>query len=344
MNYAVLAALLLLAAAAAGETLVKTSEPIITVSDSVSFSLSDPPPYGLYSTGSFPFVSLYFDPGVGTLNSVTAQFEVAIPVFVNGASQSVFLAGDSASMTIGGSAAAEIRLEGAALDSALVSFMRSCTVVGDGDGVSDFCTIGDGSAIDSTPAGTLTIDHTQVFSGAELAPFLINDAISRMFIDVEVEGTAAGDLTSATLWARTFGVAGARVFLTLTYDYTPGGADADADGIADSADNCTAVWNPDQLDVNGDSIGNICDADVTGPGGVADCIVNFLDLSAFRHAFFSTPASPNWNPEADLDGSGSVNFIDVALLRAQIFGPPGPSASGCDNSASTVRATPIVGG
>jgi hypothetical protein len=47
--------------------------------------------------------------------------------------------------------------------------------------------------------------------------------------------------------------------------------DADGDGIADSADNCPDVANPDQLDGDGDGIGSACDPeDVYEPGTCLD--------------------------------------------------------------------------
>lgn len=105
--------------------------------------------------------------------------------------------------------------------------------------------------------------------------------------------------------------------------------DADGDGIPDSNDNCSCVSNPDQDDANGDHIGNACDADVAGPDGPGDCIINFLDLNRFRAGFFSA------DPELDLTGpdatpDGVVNFLDLSVVKSGFFGMPGPSAAGCN--------------
>ncbi len=109
-------------------------------------------------------------------------------------------------------------------------------------------------------------------------------------------------------------------------------SDSDLDGLPDNADNCAVDQNgptaPDaggnvQLDTDGDGIGNLCDPDIAPP--VNDCRINFLDLSAIQDAFFSTPAAPNWNPDADLDGNGIVNFDDLQGFRERFFGEPGPS-------------------
>jgi hypothetical protein len=95
---------------------------------------------------------------------------------------------------------------------------------------------------------------------------------------------------------------------------TASGADADGDGVADAADNCTLVPNADQRDTNGDGFGNICDADLNN-----DNVVNFIDLGILRSVFFTA------DPDADLNGDGSVNFVDLGIMRATFFGPPGPS-------------------
>ena len=122
------------------------------------------------------------------------------------------------------------------------------------------------------------------------------------------------------------------------------GSDIDNDGIDDSVDNCTAVANPLQQDFNGDDIGDICDADVEGPpaGGFnspEDCVVDFLDLQRVKEAFFSNPALPLcnganpgacWDPEVDFDNSDQINFVDLQIMKDQFFGPPGPSAAGCN--------------
>jgi hypothetical protein len=91
-------------------------------------------------------------------------------------------------------------------------------------------------------------------------------------------------------------------------------ADADGDGVNDSADNCTEVANADQRDTNGDGYGNICDPDLDDNGNV-----NFTDLGEMKELFFSADA------DADLNGDGSVNFLDLGVMKDMFFGPPGPS-------------------
>jgi hypothetical protein len=44
--------------------------------------------------------------------------------------------------------------------------------------------------------------------------------------------------------------------------------------------------------------------------------VNIADLALLSDAFGSTPASPDWNENADLNGDGKVNILDLGLLAS----------------------------
>lgn len=50
--------------------------------------------------------------------------------------------------------------------------------------------------------------------------------------------------------------------------------------------------------------------------------VDLLDFSAFAAAYLSTPASPNWNANADFNGDTNVSLTDFSLLAAS-FGTSG---------------------
>lgn len=104
---------------------------------------------------------------------------------------------------------------------------------------------------------------------------------------------------------------------------TVGLPDSDGDGISDALDNCTILANPGQQDSDGDNIGNACDADIAPTPN--DCFINFLDLNAFKDAFFSNPASMDWNADADLNSDDTINFLDLFLVQDVFFGLPGPS-------------------
>ncbi len=98
-------------------------------------------------------------------------------------------------------------------------------------------------------------------------------------------------------------------------------ADGDQDGVGTSCDNCTLVANTDQRDTDGDNFGNACDADLNG-----DCSVNFGDLALLKAAFFPKP----YDEDADFNGDGFVNFGDLALMKSTFFSGnnPGPGPSG----------------
>ena len=98
-------------------------------------------------------------------------------------------------------------------------------------------------------------------------------------------------------------------------------ADLDGDGIPTVSDNCTTRSNGTQVDSNGDTIGNACDADLNN-----DCFVNLEDLIEFKSGFF-----PVNDPDADFNDDGFVNVDDLVRFKALYFQVPGPSASGiCD--------------
>ena len=107
------------------------------------------------------------------------------------------------------------------------------------------------------------------------------------------------------------------------YVFSLAPADADGDGVPNTADNCTLAANADQRDTDNDNIGNRCDPDFNN-----DCIVNFADLGRIKQVFFSDDI------DADLDGDGSVNFSDLAILKSLFFAMPGPSSAGCDQESA----------
>jgi hypothetical protein len=72
-------------------------------------------------------------------------------------------------------------------------------------------------------------------------------------------------------------------------------ANGDFDGIPDHRDNCPRVWNPDQLNTDGDEFGDVCDDDDD-----ADGVLDVTD---------NCPVA--YNPDqADIDGDGIGDVCD----------------------------------
>ncbi len=85
--------------------------------------------------------------------------------------------------------------------------------------------------------------------------------------------------------------------------------DVDADGVADTDDNCIGLQNTPQRDTDGDGIGNRCDADLD-----QNCLVNIGDLGLLKQAFFTAG-----DVDEDFDGDGIVGFGDLGIFRSLLF-------------------------
>ena len=120
-------------------------------------------------------------------------------------------------------------------------------------------------------------------------------------------------------------------------------ADEDADGVPDEDDNCPSTYNPDQSDIDGDGLGDVCDVEeiniaqaITPNGdGINDTwIINNIQnypnnvVRVFnrwgQEVFYAEGYQNNWNgyygnnsgplPDAsyyyqiDIDGNGSLDY------------------------------------
>jgi hypothetical protein len=94
--------------------------------------------------------------------------------------------------------------------------------------------------------------------------------------------------------------------------------DFDLDGVGDSIDNCSITSNPAQDDTDGDSCGNLCDANYDQGG-----TVGFPDFGQFT-ANFGTSNEVFMHIEP-ISNARAVGFPDFGFFTANFGSVPGPS-------------------
>jgi Thrombospondin type 3 repeat/Bacterial TSP3 repeat len=95
------------------------------------------------------------------------------------------------------------------------------------------------------------------------------------------------------------------------------GTDTDADGLANTVDNCPTIANPDQLNTDGDTLGNACDADDDNDG-----FSDAVEMSVGTNSLLDCGVDA-W--PADINNDGFSDITDVSALTG-VFGLSVPSA------------------
>jgi hypothetical protein len=100
--------------------------------------------------------------------------------------------------------------------------------------------------------------------------------------------------------------------------------DGDADGVADSQDNCLEAPNAAQTDSDSDGFGDACDADADGSG-----LVDAGDFILLSAAWGARAGDDRYDSRIDLDADGMIGAGDFIIVSQRWHEPPGPSGLAC---------------
>ena len=115
------------------------------------------------------------------------------------------------------------------------------------------------------------------------------------------------------------------VFQAISWNINNLDPDPDGDGLTYLYDNCPNVYNPDQVDVDDDQIGDVCDPcnalaavlgnvnlDASGEDYIP--IIDVADVLAFSDLLNDTGLPPNDCQQVDLLADGTINDWDLFVL------------------------------
>gem|GEM_PF-2848739 len=101
--------------------------------------------------------------------------------------------------------------------------------------------------------------------------------------------------------------------------YITSNPDLDGDGVCDDEDNCASTFNPNQLDVDDNDIGDACDEGDLYPGDTNnDGVANNFDILNIGLAYGET-GTPRVNASIDWVGQPSADWIDEDSGASLVF-------------------------
>jgi len=112
--------------------------------------------------------------------------------------------------------------------------------------------------------------------------------------------------------------------------------DEDDDGVQNDSDNCTAVPNPDQADLDADTLGDACDGDIDGDGilnGVDNCQ---LDPNVTQANLDGDSLGDPCDSDDDGDGKAEGSSTDCNDKDATIHAGALETCDGKDNDCNSV--------
>ena len=162
------------------------------------------------------------------------------------------------------------------------------------------------SANNKLPISITSAGESETFSGT----FTLSDAWEhdQVYIQAVVQNLDTYEIFQATSWNIN--------------DLDP---DPDGDGLTYLYDNCPNAYNPDQIDVDDDGLGNACDPcnalvavlgnvnlDASGEDYIP--IINVADVLAMSDLLNDTGLPPNDCQQLDMLGNGTFNSWDLLAL------------------------------
>ena len=93
--------------------------------------------------------------------------------------------------------------------------------------------------------------------------------------------------------------------------------DADGDGYCESVDNCPTVYNPDQEDLNGNLIGDVCEGLCGDANGDEKC--NVSDAVYIINYVFSGGDEPDPFWQCDVNCDTKCNVSDAVFIINYVF-------------------------